>query len=884
MPTRRLLVPEVVQTSAMDCGPASLKCLLEGFGIPVSYGRLREACQTEVDGTSIDILEEVAVQLGLDAAQIMVPADHVLLTEAAALPGIIVTRLVDGVTHFIVVWRRHGPFVQLMDPTFGRRWTSAKRFFDDIYVHTQPVAGAEWRDWAGSEQFLHPLRRRLADLGASRSTTERLIGRAASDPSWQGLAAVDAAARMMQSIVLSGGLRRGGRAARVIEQFAARPESIPRDYWSVRRADGGGEDQLLMRGAVLVHVRGRAAATPTKDRAATLSAELAAALTEPPSRLGRDLLRMLRQDGVLAPAALTFALMAATGGVLVEAVLFRGLLDLGRELTLGGQRLAAMGALLVFIAALLLLELPIAVSLLRWGRRLELRLRMAFLEKIPKLGDRYFHSRLTSDMAERCHSISIIRHLPKLGGRLVRSVFELLLTATGVVWLDRTTLPLVLTATAAALLMPLATRPILSERDLRVRSHAAALARYYLDALLGLVPIRVHGAERALRREHEKLLVEWVRAGFGLQRAAIWTQAVQMLAGFGLAAWLLLDHLSRTGDVGGVLLLVYWALNIPVLGQAIAEVAWQYPSYRNTALRLIEPLGALEETVIPTAGDHAAATAQGGVGVAFESVSVRAAGHSILEDIDLRIEPGRHVAIVGPSGAGKSSLVGVLLGWHRPTGGRVLVDGAPLEGKLDELRRHTAWVDPAVQIWNRSFLENICYGTDSDRELAVGGVIEAANLRRVLEQLPDGMQTPLGEGGGLVSGGEGQRVRLGRAMLRPGVRLVILDEPFRGLEREQRRPLLARAREMWRHATLLCITHDLDETREFSRVLVVEGGRVAEDGSPQDLAARPDSRYRALLDAEAAVRERMWSRDGWRRLFLEQGELKEAGQSEGQTT
>jgi ABC-type bacteriocin/lantibiotic exporter with double-glycine peptidase domain len=881
MSTRRLLVPEVVQTSAMDCGPIALKCLLEGFGIPVSYGRLREACQTDVDGTSIDTLEEAAVQLGLDAAQIMVPADHVLLTEADALPGVIVVRLAHGLTHFVVVWRRHGPFVQLMDPGTGRRWISAKRLLDEIYVHTQPVASTEWRDWAGSEQFLQPLRRRLADLGGSRRTTERLIERAASDPNWQGLAALDAAARMMHSIIRSGGLARGGQAARVIEQFAARPESIPRDYWSVRPADNAGEDQLLMRGAVLVHVRGLAAAVPTDDRAATGSAELAAALTEPPSQPGRDLLRMLKQDGVLAPAALTFALVAATGGVLIEAVLFRGLFDLGRELALGEQRLAAMGALLAFIAALLLLELPVAVSLLRWGRRLELRLRMAFLEKIPKLGDRYFHSRLTSDMAERCHSINRIRHLPELGGRLTRGVFELLLTAAGIVWLDRATWPLVLTATAVALLMPLATHPILSERDLRVRSHAGALARYYLDALLGLVAIRVHGAQRLLRREHEKLLVEWARAGFGLQRAAIWTQAVQMLAGFGLASWLLLDHLSRTGDIGGVLLLVYWALNIPVLGQGIAEVTWQYPGYRNTALRLMEPLGALEEPpVISTAGDDEASTAQG-MAVAFESVTVRAAGHVILDDIDLRIEPGSHVAIVGPSGAGKSSLVGLLLGWHQPTAGRVLVDGASLEGKRDEVRRHTAWVDPAVQIWNRSLLENICYGTDSDRELAVGGIIGLANLKGVVEQLPGGLQTPLGEGGGLVSGGEGQRVRLGRAMLRRDVRLVILDEPFRGLDREQRRQLLARAREMWRHATLLCITHDLDETREFTRVVVVEGGRIAEDGSPGDLAARPDSRYRALLDAEAAVRD-LWSRDGWRRLFLEQGELQQGRQRERQ--
>src|SRR5437016_11261599 len=84
---RRLIVPEVVQTSAMDCGPASLKCLLEGFGISVSYGRLREACQTDVDGTSIDTMEEVAVQLGLEAEQVMLPVDHLLVPEAHAQIG-----------------------------------------------------------------------------------------------------------------------------------------------------------------------------------------------------------------------------------------------------------------------------------------------------------------------------------------------------------------------------------------------------------------------------------------------------------------------------------------------------------------------------------------------------------------------------------------------------------------------------------------------------------------------------------------------------------------------------------------------------------------------------------------------------------------------------
>src|SRR6516225_5524882 len=95
----RFIVPEVVQTSAMDCGPATLKGLLDGFGIPVHYGRLREACQTDVDGTSIDVLERVAGQMGLEAEQVMLPVNHLLLPEAAALPAIVVVALANGFTH-----------------------------------------------------------------------------------------------------------------------------------------------------------------------------------------------------------------------------------------------------------------------------------------------------------------------------------------------------------------------------------------------------------------------------------------------------------------------------------------------------------------------------------------------------------------------------------------------------------------------------------------------------------------------------------------------------------------------------------------------------------------------------------------------------------------
>jgi ABC-type transport system involved in cytochrome bd biosynthesis fused ATPase/permease subunit len=263
-------------------------------------------------------------------------------------------------------------------------------------------------------------------------------------------------------------------------------------------------------------------------------------------------------------------------------------------------------------------------------------------------------------------------------------------------------------------------------------------------------------------------------------------------------------------------------------------------------------------------------------------VSVRAGGHTILDKIDLDIEAGAHVAIVGPSGAGKSSLVGILLGWHRPATGRVLIDGWPLDTeRLERLRLDTAWVDPTVQLWNRGLLDNLRYGVPAATSAPLVQVLDAAYLRDLLEKLPDGLQTRLGEAGGLVSGGEGQRVRLGRGLLRPGVRLVILDEPFRGLDRPRRRELLARALRWWCAAILLCITHDVGETQGFARVLVVEAGQIVEDGVPADLAARPGSRYRALLEAEREVRQGLWSSGVWRRLWLEGGRLVEAGRDGG---
>jgi ATP-binding cassette subfamily B protein len=865
-----LFAPEVVQTSAMDCGPASLKCILAGHGVDVSYDRLREACQTDVDGTSIDTLEEIAKDLGLDAEQVMLPVDHLLLDEARALPALVVVRLPNGFTHFVVLWKRHGPLVQVMDPGSGRRWISCARFLADLFVHETTVPLEDFSEWIAGDDFRRPLDRRMQGLGLDAATRTRRL-RDAHAGGWRAGTALDAAVRFVASLKEKGALRGSAEIERMLGTATENPETIPPDYFTgmVDENAPADEPRVRLRGAVLVTIRGVA----TQGRG-SISPELVRALQEPPARPLRTLARLVREGGWLAPGMLLVALALAARGALAEALLFRAALELPRHLATVVERLGAAAALVVFVAAARTLDTPVVSGTLRLGRQLDVRLRRAFLSKLPLLGDRYFQSRPLSDMADRAHGIHAIRELPQNGARFMRAVAEMVATSLAIAWLDPPSFPFALAAGALALALPLAWQPALAERDMRVRSHGGALARWSLDALLALIPIRTHGAERALSREHESLVGEWARASRALVRGAAWSEAVQSLATVIPVAWMIVRYVSRAPDTSGVLLLAYWGLAVPSAAEEIASVLRQVPGQRNVTLRLLEPLGLFDERA-PESGS-ARATKASGVAIEMRGVGVVAAGHTILQEVDLAVAPGEHIGIVGPSGAGKSSLVALLLGWHRAATGSVTADGVTLEGAcLDELRHHTAWIDPAVQVWNQSLLANLQYGAEESADALLSRILEGAQIEPLLDRLPDGLQTALGEGGALVSGGEGQRVRLGRAMMRPSARLVILDEAFRGLDRDRRRVLLARARVWWKDATLICITHDVSETLSFDRVCVVEGGRIVEDGSPRRLSEDPSSRYGAMLRSERAVLETMWGSGTWRRWRLEGGLIAE---------
>jgi len=839
----------------MDCGPASLKALLGGFGVHVSYGRLREACRTDVDGTSIDTIEVIAGQLGLEAEQIMIPADHSILPEAKALPCLAVVKLEGGGNHFVVVWRRHGALLQIMDPARGRRWVSGKRFLDDLYKHRQKVPAEAWEEWARGEGLAQgPLQARIRKLGLA---PEPLVKQALGVSGWKGLAVLDAAVHLAQTL-----------GEKSLVALVDKPELIPDEFWRVRDANDG---ELFFYGAVLLRCHG----VRTVDTA-ELPQELRAALTEKPLRPAAFAWNLILEDGWGLPVAAVVAALVAAAVVLLEALFLRALLNLPPHLPRIGDRAAAVGAICLFLLAAMFVEWAMEELSRALGRRIEQRLRMLFYYKLPRLGDRYFQSRLISDMAQRVHFSNILRLIPPTFISCLRVIGSLVATVAGIVWLfPGSTLPAIACA-LVAVGVPTLGQSVLRERDQRFREYGGALTRFYLDALLGIVPVRAHGAAPAMRYAQTLQLTNWTRAGLRSQTAAVFVSVLQFALIQALCAWLVWRAMSGglDGNPAALPLLIYWAVTIPDYGRSISGFYGQWPGLRSLLLRILEPLGAPEEAIHGLVAPSERPL--GGVAVSMRGVQVVAGGHPVLQDIDVEIAPGEHIGIVGVSGAGKSTLVGLLLGWCRVSGGEFKIDGkSTSDSAILELRRRTAWVDPQVQLWNVSMIENLRYGLEDDEPLEAGRVIEQSNLSGIIQNLPEGLQSTLGESGANVSGGEGQRVRLGRANAKPGVRLAILDEAARGLDRGTRDELLQRARHIWRDATMLCITHDVSTTRSFSRVLVLDRGRIVEDGNPEELLAREGSRYRQLFDREELVHRNLWQATLWRRFTMVDGHLRE---------
>lgn len=214
--------------------------------------------------------------------------------------------------------------------------------------------------------------------------------------------------------------------------------------------------------------------------------------------------------------------------------------------------------------------------------------------------------------------------------------------------------------------------------------------------------------------------------------------------------------------------------------------------------------------------------------IRFEAVTVEYERTIALRDVTLTIRPGDRIAVIGPSGAGKSTLLGLLLGNVAPTAGRITVDGVDLATvDLDRWRRHLAWVPQRAHLFAASLTDNIRLGQPDASAEAVRAAVSAAALDDVIRDLPEGLDTLLGERGHGLSSGQRQRVALARAFLRDAP-IVLLDEPTARLDGGSEAAVLAATRQLVAGRTAVLVAHRPALLAEADRVLRVEDGRVIE--------------------------------------------------------
>ncbi|QQQ73616.1 ABC transporter ATP-binding protein [Saccharothrix sp. 6-C] len=561
----------------------------------------------------------------------------------------------------------------------------------------------------------------------------------------------------------------------------------------------------------------------------------------------------------LNPRKTALAVVLMTAGAVAAPLLAAALGWMTREVVAGTPGRAVLAGVAVAVSAVLVLALAHFAHLAYY--ELSELAELDFDERVIEVSNGSagieHHER-----AEDADTWTVLRQ----EGRQFRTGLEALLNGVGLVLAVVLTAVLLAVQNPLLLLLPVAAVPPLlagrvAERVLdRARTATAeptraALNLFHLATSARLAgELRVSGVRDELRARHDRL---WSRATRGLWRAhltATWVRAagqvVFALAYIGGVLLVVRDAIAGRRGVGDVVLVIVLAAQVNQ--QVATAVALLQDLQRMAgAYRRLTEVTASVTGPATTAPLHAPpARLRDGIDLAGVAFTYPGTDVPVLRDVDLHLPAGATVAIVGENGAGKSTLVKLLCGFYRPSAGRILVDGADLRGTaVDEWRARIA---AGFQDFVRyEFTARHVVGLGDlprlSSEPAVRAALERAGAAGVPDDLPDGLSTPLGKSyadGAELSGGQWQKLALGRAMMREAPLLLVLDEPTSALDPEAEHVLFQRYADHAKRVAgrtggiTVFVSHRFSTVRMADLIIVVGGGRVVETGDHAALTAR----------------------------------------------
>ena len=564
----------------------------------------------------------------------------------------------------------------------------------------------------------------------------------------------------------------------------------------------------------------------------------------------RDILRFALREGRadLALVAATGVAAAAVG--LLTPVATGWLIDRAIPQAALGAIAAAIAGLAVAGVTLAILETLRTLATLRFESRVGVAMQAAIVDRVVSAPAAFFRAFSSGDLALRMGSVNTVQRTltDSLLGTVVVALY---LAANAAVMIAYS--PALAAGAAGVIAAAIAASTFLGIARMKLGPRLEALdgrlAAVTFELFGGIAKLRAAAAEdRAFERWHARYdafrTADIAAARIANRESVILSLLHPLATALVLfLAWRLARgaHALTAGEFVAFHAALFGALGAvqSLVGTALA-VAGLKPVWDRAKPILETPP---EDAVAGTARhEPGGAIALEGVAFAYPG------GPRVLDGIDLDVKPGEFVAIVGPSGSGKSTLLRLLLGFERPTEGAVRYDGRDLVAiDVPWLRRRMGTVLQGGKLWAGDLYTNIA-GASSASLDAAWDAARRAGLAADIEAMPMGMYTVVGEGVSTLSGGQRQRVLIARALV-GAPRILLLDEATSALDNVSQKAVLESLAAL--AATRIVIAHRLDTVRGADRILVLDGGRIVQQGTFRELAAR-EGPFAALLARQVA--------------------------------